>query len=40
MYIKELSKQLCGLDYSWVRHAFRPTLTAALEALTLTKEVP
>ena len=38
MYIKELAKQLCSLDYAWVRSAFRYTLTAALEALAMKKE--
>jgi hypothetical protein len=36
--VKELAKQLCALDYSWVRDAFRHTLTAALEALTMARE--
>ena len=39
-YVKELAKNLCALDYSWVRDAFRHTLTAALEALSMTKEDP
>jgi len=34
--VKELAKHLCALDYSWVRDAFRHTLTAALEALSMT----
>ena len=38
--IKELAKHLCDLDYSWVQGAFRHTLTAALEALSMTKEDP
>ena len=38
MYIKELAKQLCVLDYGWVRSGFRHTLTAALEALAMKKE--
>ena len=38
--MKELAKQLCALDYSWVRDAFRHTLTAALEALSMTREDP
>ncbi len=39
-YIKVLAKTLCSLDYRWVETAFRHTLTAALEALCLTKECP
>jgi hypothetical protein len=38
--VKELAKHLCALDYSWVRDTFRHTLTAALEALRMTKEDP
>ena len=38
MYIKELAKHLCALDYGWIRSAFRHTLTAALEALAMKKE--
>jgi hypothetical protein len=37
-YVKELAKNLCALDYSWVQSAFRHTLTAALEALCMTRE--
>ena len=40
IYVKELAKNLCGLDYSWVRSAFRHTFTAALEALCMTREDP
>ncbi len=39
-YVKELTKNLCALDYSWVRGAFMHNLTAALEALCMTKEDP
>jgi len=40
-YVKELAKNLCApLDYSWVQSAFRHTLTAALEALCMTREDP
>ena len=39
-YLKELDKHLSNLDYSWVQSAFRHTLTAALEALSMTKEDP
>jgi len=37
-YVKELAKHLCTLDYSWVRATFTHTLTAALEALCMTRE--
>ena len=39
-HIKELVKHLCALDNSWVQGAFRHTLTAALEALSMTREDP
>ena len=35
-YVKELAKNLCALDYSWVRDAFRHTFDATLEALYMT----
>ena len=38
VYVKELAKHLCALDYNWVESAFRHTLTAALEALCMKKE--
>jgi len=38
--VKELAKHLCALNYSWVRDAFRHTLTADLEALSMTREDP
>ena len=37
-YIKEVSRLLCTLDYSWVGDVFKHVLTAALEALSLQKE--
>ena len=39
-YVKELAKNLCALDYSWVRSAFRNTLTAALEVHCMTRKDP
>ena len=39
-YVKELAKNLCTLDYSWVKYAFRHTITATLEALCMTREDP
>jgi len=38
IYIKELAKHLCALDYKWVKKAFKHTLIAALEALSMKKE--
>jgi hypothetical protein len=38
MYIKELAKHLCALDYCLIKNAFRHTLTAALEALSMKRE--
>ena len=38
IYIKELAKHLCALDYKWVENAFRYTVTAAFEALSMQKE--
>jgi hypothetical protein len=38
IYIKELAKHLCSLDYNWVKNAFKHTLVAALEALSMKKE--
>ena len=40
IYIKELAKNLCGLYYPWVQGTFKHTLTAALEALSMTREDP
>jgi hypothetical protein len=39
-YIKEVSKTLCALDFSLVGTAFTHTLAAALEGLSLTREMP
>jgi hypothetical protein len=37
-YMKELALHLCRLDFSWVKGAFRNTLTAALNSLCLKRE--
>jgi hypothetical protein len=39
-YIKEVSRHLCALDFAWVSDVFKHALTAALEALSLTREDP
>jgi len=38
IYIKELAKHLCSLDYKWVKNAFKHTLVSSLEALSMKKE--
>jgi hypothetical protein len=38
IYMKELALHLCRLDFSWVKSAFRNTLTAALNSLCLKRE--
>jgi hypothetical protein len=40
IYIKEVSRHLCMIDYTWVGNVFKHVLTAALEALSLMKEEP